>query len=229
MEIISNNNRQFKISPIRKVIYQFLSIFFRYLYNEMAWSYDWVASIVSIGRWTTWTETTIPYLSGLKILELGHGTGHLITSLLQSDKQAVGIDLSPYMGNIASSRLKKAQLHVNLANAQAQHLPFKREYFDHVVATFPTEYILDEKTLSEIYRVLKPAGSAVILPVAWITGKGLADRLASWLFRTTGQSPQWDDQALDPAIRAGFDVRTERISLRSSQVLIVIAEKKAPD
>lgn len=191
----------------------------------MAWSYDWVASIVSLGRWYEWTEKTLAFLNGSKILELGHGTGHLITRLMQSGKQAVGIDISPYMGNIAAARLKKGQLPVQLANSQAQHLPFATESFDQVVTTFPTDYILEEETLGEIFRVLKPGGTAVILPVAWITGKGLTDRMASWLFRFTGQSPQWDNRALDPAINAGFDVATKRIYLKSSEVLIVMLRK----
>lgn len=225
METKSKIDGKIKVSPSQKFVFHFLSIFFRYLYNEMAWAYDWVASIVSLGKWIDWTETTLIYLNGSKILELGHGTGHLITRLMQSGKQVVGIDLSPYMGRIASTRLKKIQFPENLATGQAQHLPFTSNHFDQVVSTFPTEYILEAETLGEIFRVLKPGGYAVILPVAWITGKGVADRMASWLFSVTGQAPQWDDRALDPAINAGFDVSTKRVTLMSSEVLIVLARK----
>lgn len=209
----------------RKIFHRFLSIFFHYLYYEMAWTYDHVASIVSLGRWKDWTKTSLAFLNGKKILELGHGPGHLIFELTLSGKHAFGIDLSPYMGRLTSARLKDRDLPVTISTADAQHLPFKAEEFDQVVATFPTEYILNERTLFEIFRVLRSNGSLIVVPAAWITGTTFFDRAASWLFHITGQSPQWDDKVLEPAHAAGFQVSTERITLRSSEVLIVIAKK----
>jgi SAM-dependent methyltransferase len=95
-----------------------------------------------------------------------------------------------------------------------------------VVATFPSEYIADPRTLPEIYRVLVPGGEAVILLLAWITEKRWYGRLAAWLFRVTGQAPpKWDDRYLEAFQRMGFQGRAEQIQLNSSILLIVHLKK----
>jgi ubiquinone/menaquinone biosynthesis C-methylase UbiE len=225
MLLNSRDNTNSKINPSHKIINHLLGIFFGYLYNEMAWTYDWVAAIVSLGRWKSWIESSLSYLDGEKVLELGHGPGHLMVKIMQSGKQGFGIDLSPHMAGIASARIKRLSLPIALSTARAQKLPFDAGEFDHVVATFPTEYILEETTLSEIYRVLKPGGAAVIVAVAYITGTSLLERAAAWLFRITGQSPDFDERVLDPAIRQGFLISSSRISLSNSEVIIIQARK----
>jgi ubiquinone/menaquinone biosynthesis C-methylase UbiE len=210
-----------------KLINRFLGVFFRYLYHELAWAYDWVAAIVSLGRWATWIETSLPFLNGAKILELGHGPGHLIVKLTQSDRQIFGIDLSPRMSALAFARLKRSSLTANLSTAKSQRLPFAAQEFDHIIATFPTEYILEHDTLTEIYRVLKPDGSAVIIPVAYITGTHLVDKAAAWLFRITGQAPLFTDEAFAPATQLGFNVKITRKTLDNSEVVIIVVRKEA--
>ena len=80
-------------------------------------------------------------------------------------------------------------------------------------------------------RVLTNGGRFILLPVAWITGAGLLDKFAAWLFRITGQAPpnlnqEIVDRFSEPFIEAGFQVQTEQLEVKSSLVLIVIAEKR---
>lgn len=42
-------------------------------------------------------------------------------------------------------------------------MPFTSEAFDNIVSTFPTNYILDQRTLYEINRVLKSRGRCIVL------------------------------------------------------------------
>jgi ubiquinone/menaquinone biosynthesis C-methylase UbiE len=226
MLLDSNHQIKSEFNFSQKLIKRFLEIFFRYLYHEMAWAYDWVAAIVSLGKWKSWTETSLDHLYGQKILELGHGPGHLLAKIVQTGHQAYGIDISTQMTGIAANRLKQLSLPINLSTAQTENIPFGAEAFDQIVATFPTEYILEESTLKEIYRVLKPGGSVVIIPVAYITGTNPADKIAAWLFRITGQAPVFDDHAFEPAIRIGFDVSSKRITLKNSDVIIILAKKQ---
>jgi ubiquinone/menaquinone biosynthesis C-methylase UbiE len=207
----------------------FLRLFFKLLYHKLAWTYDWVAGIVSIGLWQGWVLAVLPYLTGPSVLELGHGPGHLQVSLLAKGLFSTGLDASPQMGHIARRRLKRRGHPIRLLQARAQALPLDRGSYDQVVATFPTEYINDPITLKEAWRVLKQGGKLVVLPVAWITGQRWMERYASGLFRITNQAPTFNPNVEFPLVsllqQAGFQVRVEWVQLRSSTLVVIQAEK----
>ena len=202
-----------------------LSLFFKLLYHPLAWTYDWVAAIVSLGRWKTWVLSVVPDLRGPRVLELGHGPGHLQLALARHQITPFGLDQSRQMGRIARRRLQTSGFSSLLVNGLAQHLPYRCEVFDQVVATFPTPYIIEKQTLDEIFRVLVPGGTLVVVPVAWITGTSTLDRLAANTFRILGQSPEWDDINLQAFRDAGLSPTIERRILPSSLVLIITATK----
>ncbi len=199
--------------------------FFLLLYHQMAWSYDIVAAAVSMGQWQTWIQAVLPYIQGERVLELGHGPGHLQVSLAASGKLVFGLDLSSQMGNIARQRLRREKREPRLVRARGEQIPLASGKLDCAVATFPTEYIFRIETMQEIYRILRPGGCCVLLPVAWITGRTWWDRAASGLFSITGQAPAWDERILETARQAGFITHTERLSLPRSTILLVMAAK----
>jgi len=205
-----------------------LRLFFRLLYNEFAWTYDFVAWIVSSGRWKRWVISCLPYLEGPRVLELGHGPGHLLLALAENGNIPVGVDASPQMSRQAQRRFRKKlqpKSTVHLIQAKSPFLPFTDQSFDQVVATFPTEYIFTSDTLREIKRLLKYGGSLIVLPVAWITGHRWLDRLAAGLFRVTGQAPEWDERMLIPFIQAGFSTTAQSLALGDSRVMLIKAIK----
>jgi ubiquinone/menaquinone biosynthesis C-methylase UbiE len=207
----------------RPPFYLFLKFFFDLLYGPFAWTYDLVAWMVSLGRWRTWIYSVLPELNGPRVLELGHGPGHLQVALGKKGLQSIGIDLSPQMGRNAARRLRKQNSPPLLVQASGKNQPFKNNSFDQIVATFPTEYILHPQTLAEARRVLKATGKLVILPVAWITGENLFDRAAAWLFRSTGQAREWKP-AFRMALRAaGFDAEEKRVQIKGSEAMLVVA------
>jgi ubiquinone/menaquinone biosynthesis C-methylase UbiE len=208
------------------LLYRFLKIFFDLLYGPFAWTYDLVAWIVSLGRWKLWIYSVLPELDGPRVLELGHGPGHLQAALGKKGLQTFGIDLSPQMGRNAARRLHQQHSVPTLVRASGEHQPFKSNSFHQLVATFPTEYILNPKTLAEARRVLKKTGKMVILPVAWIAGGSLSDRGAAWLFRSTGQAREWNPTFGTVLRAAGFQVEEKRIKVKGSEVMLVIAQVK---
>lgn len=213
-----------EINPNHLLAY-LLRKFFYFLYHQFAWSYDFVAGIVSLGLWQDWVPSILPHLSGRDILELGHGPGHLQLTLRENNYNTIGIDESGQMVRLASARLYKAGYDPQVIRGLSQLLPFEDETFHHVVSTFPTEYIYRLETIAETFRVLTPGGSLIILPVAWLTGDHRLEHFMSWVYRITGQAPEWDDRYLEPYSKAGFRTQTLKMEIRSSIVLIIIATK----
>ena len=209
----------------KNILSRLMRVFFYLLYNQMAWSYDHVAALVSWGRWGDWIMTVLPFLTGPRILELGHGPGHLQVALNQRDIQVIGVDASRQMSQQARKRLLKTDFTPLLTCSKAQKLPFIKHHFDQIVATFPTEYIYSHDTLREIYRILKPDGTLIVLPVAWITGKRAIDRFTSSLFQITGQSPNWDPEWLSPFNSVGFNTETKMVIRPSWSLTIIVAYK----
>lgn len=208
------------------MIPRLLRLFFHHLYHGLAFTYDLVAALVSFGQWNEWILTVLPFIEGTHVLELGHGPGHLQRTLWDHGVVAVGLDESAQMGLLARQRLIRAgHAQPNLTRGLGQSLPFPTETFDSLVATFPAEYIFDARTLSEAYRVLRNGGRLIVLPVAWPK-----NRFLTWLYRVTNEAPS---EALNvvkakmgqPLVRAGFEVRIEILAVKSSVLLLLIAEK----
>jgi ubiquinone/menaquinone biosynthesis C-methylase UbiE len=92
------------------------------------------------------------------VLEVGCGAGNVIERA--SFGRLFGVDLS-------TSILIKAKRHlgrrIHLFKGDAQSLPCKDESFQHVICSEVLEHLLDPSiAMSEMERVLKPGGSAVI-------------------------------------------------------------------
>ena len=210
----------------------FLRLFFHLLYHPFAWTYNLVSWTVSLGRWKDWVKSVVPFIEGNRVLELGHGPGHLQHILRGLNLLTVGLDESRQMGFLAKRNLHDSGYTQNdLIRGLGQDLPFPTEVFDTVVATFPTEYIFESRSLSEVHRVLTNGGRLIVLPVAWITGADLLNKVAAWLFRVTGQAPsdlsqEAINRLVEPFSKVGFKVQTEQLEVKSSLVLIVIAEKR---
>jgi ubiquinone/menaquinone biosynthesis C-methylase UbiE len=197
-----------------------LRVFFKLLYHQLAFAYDLVAASVSFNRWRDWVKSVIPHIEGNRILEIGHGPGHLHRVLLDRGLLAVGIDESRQMGYLAKRR---AGASARLTRGLAQCLPFPSESFDTVISTFPADFITDPRTLAEVKRCLSNGGRFVVLPVAWPKNPFL-----DWLFRVTGESPA---EALElvktkfrePFVKAGFKTEVQTLDVKSSILLVVIA------
>jgi len=132
------------------------------LYNELAWSYDLAAWIVSAGRWDRWRRMALDYVVQQPVLEVGFGTGELLLAMAQRGWPAVGIDLSPAMQRQAAAKLRRRGLFAPRLQGRAQQLPFASESFGTIVSTFPAEYIVDPASLAEFHRVLRPGGRLIV-------------------------------------------------------------------
>src|SRR5690349_17890774 len=138
---------------------RFMRVFFYLLYHPFAFLYDLVAATVSFGRWKDWVMSILPFLHGTRILELGHGPGHLQHILVNRGLSSFGLDESPQMGRLAQRKLGSDS---RLSRGLAQSLPFTDHSFDTIVSTFPTDYIFHQQTLSEVHRCLSGGGRLIV-------------------------------------------------------------------
>lgn len=213
---------------------------FRLLYNELAWTYDVVSWLVSLGEWRRWQLAALPFVAGPRVLEIAHGPGHMLLALARDGHQTAGLDLSEAMGRLARRRLRRAGIPAQLARGEVQRLPFAPGSFHTVLTTFPTAFIAEPETMDGVYRVLRPGGRFVIVPEGHLTGNSLLHRFIDWLFVITGQREgafavdeqrYWPEHstlwgAFERAMAgAGFQLDVHHISLRRSGVTVVVATK----
>jgi len=204
--------------------YTLLRFAFRLLYNEMAWSYDWVSRAVSWGNWRTWGRAALAHTAGPRVLEIAFGTGDILLDLHASGFETYGLDISPYMIEIARRKLKRAGIHAPLVRGRAQELPFISGFFDSIVITFPTSFVLQQSTLDELVRVLRPGGRLVIVDRASLRRPKLAARLIGWLYAITGQSYQGDSSEVDWFKRCGWQAVEYEQHLASSVVHLFVLQ-----
>ena len=199
--------------------WRLVSFGFRLLYNEMAWTYDAVSWIVSLGQWRNWQRAGLKHLGTTPndtVLEMAHGTGNLQLDLaVQGYDKRVAMDISAAMGRIAQRKLRRNGVSAPLVCAMGQHLPFASESFDAVVSTFPTPFILETETLTSVQRVLKPNGRFVVVMNGILTGGGILRHILEFAYRVTGQRGEWPTMLESHFAAHGFRIEfvARRVSL----------------
>ena len=92
---------------------------------------------------------------GLRILEVGCGTGHWLDILHTRGHRVFGLDLSTQMLNQAHGLLPT----VALIRGRAEHLPFPAATFDRVFCINAIHHFADKPVfLKEVRRLLRPGG-----------------------------------------------------------------------
>ena len=205
---------------------------FRLLYNECALAYDIVSAAVSLGRWRSWQRSALAFLPAPDagpVLELAHGTGDLQLDLRGAGYRAVGLDLSRNMGRLARRKLARYEMRAALVRGDAARLPVKSGSLAALLCTFPTSFIHQPQTLSEIERVLQRDGRAVIVLAGFLDGRSPIRVLIKALYRLTGQAHDKvaEHELLDlfhtPGLRA--EARLKRLADSVAQIVILT---KAP-
>jgi ubiquinone/menaquinone biosynthesis C-methylase UbiE len=157
------------------------------LYGSLAFGYDVIAYIVSLGNWNQWTYQIIKFLNHEeKILEVGLGTGILHKNLLKEKFQIFGCDLSKQMLRISSRRLKNYEPKILRTNNKK--LPFRDNSFSKIIATFPSGYIFSDDFLKESHRLLTFGGELIVLLSINFIKDDFISRLYRILYKITGQS-----------------------------------------
>jgi SAM-dependent methyltransferase len=102
-------------------------------------------------------EATVPRRS--TILDAGCATGEMVARLRGRGYEVWGLDIAEMMIRHARERCGSDRLRVG----DIEYMPFRDNAFDAVVCLGVLEYLdTDERALREMWRVLKPGGTAVV-------------------------------------------------------------------
>ncbi|MBC7884504.1 MAG: bifunctional demethylmenaquinone methyltransferase/2-methoxy-6-polyprenyl-1,4-benzoquinol methylase UbiE [Saprospiraceae bacterium] len=141
------------------------------MFDKIAPYYDNLNRVLSLGIDVLWRKKAISLLkkeSPKTILDIATGTADLAIEaarVIRPDK-IIGMDISPNMLKIGEEKIIKRGLSdvIKLELGDSENLSYDTNSFDAVMAAFGVRNFENlEKGLSEMYRVLRPGGTIMVL------------------------------------------------------------------
>ena len=140
------------------------------MFNNISAKYDFLNHFLSLGIDKLWRKRAIKELKALKpkrILDIATGTGDFALEALKiNPHNIIGVDISEGMLKVGMEKMKAKEVDhiISLRLGDSENLPFENEVFDAVTVGFGVRNFENlEKGLSEMLRVLKPGGKAIVL------------------------------------------------------------------
>jgi demethylmenaquinone methyltransferase / 2-methoxy-6-polyprenyl-1,4-benzoquinol methylase len=160
---VSQTDHQPPAAPSRDKIWS--------LFDRIAARYDLLNHLLSAGRDRVWRRRMnrlLPDRHDLSVLDVATGTGDQLLALYDSGRvsKGAGIDLAEKMLAVGMAKIESRGLHdhLTLTIGDGQAIPFDNDAFDVVSISFGIRNMTDVPlALTEMRRVLKPGGRALIL------------------------------------------------------------------
>ena len=126
-------------------------------YDRVAALYDAAFADIRVrGPEWAWIDARVP--AGVRLLDVGCGTGGLLRALGPRLAEGVGVDVSDAMLDAARARSPHRFVAIDGPN-----LPFPDAYFDVVVSLLSWRYLDADPILAEVRRVLAPGGRFLVV------------------------------------------------------------------
>lgn len=140
------------------------------MFDNISHKYDFLNHFLSLGIDIYWRKKAIKLLSSAKpkyILDIATGTGDFaIEALKLAPDKVIGVDISAGMLKYGNEKIVKLGLQhkIELILGDSEKLPFDDNTFDAITVSFGVRNFENlEKGLSDMFRVLKPGGKALVL------------------------------------------------------------------
>lgn len=140
------------------------------MFNNISSHYDFLNHFLSLGIDKAWRKRAIAMLKGHQpkyVLDVATGTGDFaLEALSLNPEKIVGVDISEGMLDIARRKIERRNLSskVEVLKGDSENLTFAENKFDAVTVGFGVRNFENlERGLSEIFRVMKPGATLVIL------------------------------------------------------------------
>ena len=140
------------------------------MFDTISGNYDGLNRVISFGIDVKWRKKVLKMVSDKNpemILDIATGTGDL--AILMTETKAtkiIGLDISAGMLEVGRKKIASKNLSdkIEMVQGDSENLPFEENSFDAITVGYGIRnFETLEKGLSEIYRVLKPNGTLVIL------------------------------------------------------------------
>ena len=163
--------------------------------------------------------------SGEYALDVSCGTGNYALALAGQGVEVAALDASSQMLQIAQSKATRQGLSIDFRLGTAEDMPFANDSFDLVTAVLLLEFAPSpQKVLSEMLRVLKPAGRLVtgvlgnhslwaatrrakslFVPSIWSGATFFSPRIMEDFLREAGaHSVRWKSAIYFPPVKNGW-------------------------
>lgn len=141
------------------------------MFDNISENYDGLNRVITFGIDVKWREKVVAIVKATnpkKILDIATGTGDL--AIMQSQKipdaKIIGLDISAGMLEIGKQKINALGLNKNIEMVlgDSENIPYEDNYFDAITVSYGVRNFENlDKGLQEIYRVLKPGGTFVVL------------------------------------------------------------------
>ena len=159
------------------------------MFDRLAGRYDLFNILTSMGLAKSWRHKTLePLKEGMRVLDLGCGTGDLSLEAalrLKTRGEVIGLDFSDKMLAVAGRRYEKLGSPMNgrfrLVQKAAEELPIEPKPYDLVVSGFVLRNLYQniDAILAGVYRSLRHGGQISFLDITEPPGPV---RLKLWRF-----------------------------------------------
>ncbi|PIT14753.1 bifunctional demethylmenaquinone methyltransferase/2-methoxy-6-polyprenyl-1,4-benzoquinol methylase UbiE [Snodgrassella alvi] len=140
------------------------------VFHSVAKNYDVMNDVMSGGLhrvWKHFTITTAPLRKGDRVLDIAGGSGDLSRGWAKRVGRSGEVwltDINSSMLTVGRDRLLNEGLALPVALCDAEKLPFPDNYFNLVSVSFGLRNMTHkEVALAEMYRVLQPGGTLLVL------------------------------------------------------------------
>ena len=140
------------------------------MFDKVSSNYDFLNRLLTFGIDVSWRKKVVKMVADQKakmILDIATGTGDLAIMLAKiNPDKVIGLDISKGMLEVGKKKIKQLNLddNIEMVIGDSENLSYADNTFDAITVGFGVRNFEDlEKGLSEIYRVLKPKGTFVVL------------------------------------------------------------------
>ena len=140
------------------------------MFDNISARYDFLNHFLSLGIDKIWRRKAINQLRSTpvkKLIDIATGTGDFaIAALKLNPEEVIGLDISAGMLAVGEQKMRKNKVDsiIKMQLGDSENIPYDSNYFDALTVGFGVRNFENlELGLTEMLRVLKPGGKAVIL------------------------------------------------------------------